>query len=73
MKKLKRIGYLLLIVVVLIFIIQNDQHWQVKILFLGEYQMPAFAMLAMVTGLSFLVGFFTSVWLRKRKEAKLTA
>ncbi len=67
-RKLKRIWFLILILVVIIIIFQNTQEWKVKIVLLGDYQMPAYAMIILILGLGFLMGFLTTVWLRKRRE-----
>ena len=68
MRKLKRIGFLILILVVIIFIFENRQPWTVKILFLGEANMPAYAMLVLLVGVGYLLGYLTPIWLRKRRE-----
>ncbi len=68
MRKLKRIGYLLLILVMIIFIFENRQEWKVKFPFLGEYEMPAYAMLVLLVGVGYLLGYLTPIWLRKRRE-----
>ncbi len=72
MRKLKRIGYLLLILVMIIFIFENRQEWQVEILFLGGYRMPAWSMIILLLGLGCLIGILTPIWLRKRKAHQAT-
>jgi uncharacterized integral membrane protein len=67
-RKLKRIGYLILILVVVIFVFENRQEWKVEILFLGGYRMPAWSMIIVLMGLGFLLGWLTPIWLRKRRE-----
>jgi uncharacterized integral membrane protein len=67
-RKLKRIGYLVLIVLVVMFIFENDQRWEVEIPFMTNFQMPAYAMIVVILGLGYLMGFLTTVWLRKRKQ-----
>ena len=73
MRKIKRIGFLVLIVIAIVFMFENRQNWEVKILFLGQYSMPAFSMALLLLGLGLLIGFLTCVWLRKRREAKKAA
>ncbi|MEE9126573.1 MAG: hypothetical protein V3U11_05490 [Planctomycetota bacterium] len=72
-RKLKRIGYLVLILVVIVFIFENRQEWKVEILFLGGYRMPAWSMIILLMGLGFLIGFLTPIWLRKRRESQATS
>ena len=71
-RKLKRIGYLILLLVVIFFVFDNDEEWQVKILFLGKVRMPAYAMLVLLLGIGFLLGWLTPIWLRKRRESRAT-
>ena len=72
-RKLKRILYLLLTLLVLVFIIQNTQEWKVKFPFLGDYQMPAYAMLVLLIAIGYLLGYLTPIWLRKRRESREAA
>lgn len=71
-QKLKRIGYLILILIAIFFIFDNDEIWSVKILFLGSYKMPAWSMILLILGLGFLLGWLTPIWLRKRRESRAT-
>lgn len=72
MRILKRIGFGILILVVIIFIFQNDEEWKVEILFLGDARMPAYAMIILTLSLGCLIGFLTPIWLRKRRENRAT-
>ena len=72
-RKLKRIGFLILMLVAVIFIFENRQEWKVEILFLGGYRMPAWSMIILLTGLGFLIGYLTPIWLRKRRENRTTS
>ena len=67
-RKLKKLGILLLILLVLMFIWENGQEWTVKIPFATDFQMPAYAMLVLLLALGYLAGFLTMVWVNKRKQ-----
>ncbi len=67
-RKLKKLGILILIVLVLMFFWENDEKWTVKIPLGADFQMPAYAMLVLLLGLGYLAGFLTMVWLNKRKQ-----
>ena len=68
MRKLKKLGILILILLVLMFIWENGQEWTVEIPFGANFRMPAYAMLVLLFGLGYLGGFLTMVWLNKRKR-----
>lgn len=68
--KLKRILYLVLILLVIIFIFENRHEWEVGFPLFGKYEMPAYAMLILLVGVGYLLGYFTPAWLRKRRESR---
>ena len=68
--KLRRIGYLVLIGLMLVFIFDNDGVWSVTIRLIGTFEAPAWSMTILLSGIGFLLGFLSHAWLRKRKEAK---
>jgi uncharacterized integral membrane protein len=71
-RKLKRILYLVLILMVIVFIFDNRQKWTVGFPLFGEYEMPAYAMLVLLLGVGYLLGYLTPIWLRKRRESRAT-
>lgn len=71
-RKLKRIAYLILVLLVLMFIFNNRQDWKIRIPFLGEPQMPAYLMLLFLVAVGYLLGYLTPIWLRKRRESRET-
>ena len=71
-RKLKRIGFLILILALIWFIIGNTHSWSLYVMGLGEFEMPAAFMMVSILAAGVLIGFTTAVWLRKRRERPVT-